>query len=128
MALSEIGPLIPPGKTFTTYGSGGRPVNSTAFTPSSTRDTYVSYTITLSAQITLTGGGTSTATLQTSPDGSAWTTVSQTSVGLTGTVLVGVAITNTQIGVLTCIVPANYQARITSSGTTSFTAGQEVQL
>lgn len=128
MALVSVGPLIAQGKTFTTYGSGGRPVNSTAFTPSATRDTFVSYSITTSAQITLAGGATSTATLQTSPDGSSWTTVAQTSSGLTGTVIVGVSITNTQVGILSCIVPAGYQVRITSSGTTSFTAGQEVQL
>lgn len=115
-------------KAFSTLGAGGRPVNSTSFTPNASRDTYVSYSITLSAQITLLGGGTSTADLQTSPTGSVWTSVSQASVGITGAVLVGVAITNTQISVLTAIVPAGYQARIVSSGTTSFTVGEEVQL
>lgn len=118
----------PLARAFSILGSGGRPVNSTAFTLSASQDTFVSYSITVSAQITLLGGATSTATLQTSPDGTTWTSVSQVSAGITGTVLVGIAITNSQIGILTAIVPAGYQTRIVSSGTTSFTLGEEVQI
>lgn len=117
-----------PAKIFTNYGSGGRPVNSTAFTPSTTRDTYISYSIQTSSQITLIGGTTGTGTLQTSPDGTTWTTVAQTSNTFSGAVLVGIAITSAQIGVVTCIVPATYQVRIVPTGTISFTCGQEVQL
>lgn len=115
-------------KVFSTLGAGGRPVNSTAFTPSSSRDTFVSYSISCSAQITLIGGSTSTATLQTSPDGTTWTPVSQTSSGITGTVLVGITVTNTQVGLLSTVVPASYQCRIVSSGTTAFVIGAEVQI
>lgn len=128
MAIVNYGPLFPANRVFSTLGSGGRPVNSTAFTPNATRDTYVSYSVSCSAQITLLGGGTSTATLQTSPTGSVWTDVAQTSSGITGTVLVGITVTNTQVGLLSTIVPAGYQARIVSSGTTAFVNGAEVQL
>lgn len=128
MAIVNYGPLLAANRAFTTYGAAGRPVNSTGFTPGATRDAFVAYSVSCSAQITLLGGATSTATLQTSPTGSVWTDVAQTSSGITGTVLVGITVTNTQVGLLSTIVPAGYQARIVSSGTTSFVNGVEVLL
>lgn len=128
MGIVNYGPLFPANRVFNALGAAGRPVNSTAFTPNATRDTAVYYYISLSASLTLIGGATSTATLQISPTGSVWTDIGPTSTGITGAVIVGVNITNTQVGLLSGIVPAGYQARIVSTGTTSFVSGQEVNL
>lgn len=125
MGFTSVRPPI----VVTTYGSGGRPVNSTAFTPNALRDTFVSYSLSSTATITLAGGATNTAILETSPDGTTWTSINEYSSGLTGTLIIGVTINNAQISPVVGIVPAGFQCRIrTSVGTVTFLMGQEVQL
>lgn len=87
------------------------------FIPSSTRDAFVSYSVTVTAQISLTAGQTGSVFLEISPNGSFWTTVGQFINGNTGALTLGLALTNTQSGQLSAIVPAGYQARLRTSGT-----------
>lgn len=106
-----------------------RSLNS-AFVPSSTRPAFVTYSVEISASLTLTGGQTGTVYLETSPDNSAWTEVARISNGNTGTLAVGIAITQAMTGTLTGFVPTNYYARLrtqnnTGSPTITYRSGAE---
>lgn len=109
---------------------------NTCFQPSSTRDAQVSYAVEIAASISLTTGQQGTVYLRTYTNSSC-TTGTQEIVrftnGNTGTLTIGLALTQTASGVLTGIVPAGAYAQLVTennTGTPTFTArpGQEVLL
>jgi len=107
---------------------------NTNFTPSATRNTLVSYSVT--CQVTnplLVGTSTATAFLEYSINGgTTWLNPSQVAnssgVGLTVTV----QLTNAQTGTLVGVIPANALARIrtatTGTGTVTYVTGTEINL
>lgn len=93
-----------------------RPINGTAFQPSSTKDTVVQYVIRING--VLSSGSIS---LDISSDGSTgWTTISKFSLGSN--------ITQDQTNTLVGNIPIGYYVRLQPSGsaTISYIAGQEV--
>lgn len=117
------------------FGTTTRSLNS-AFQVSSTRASAVAYTVDVGASLSLTGGATGTVTLQYADDSgftSGVTTVQSTVNGNTGTLTIGLALTQTSSATLTGIIPAGKYVRITTAntaGTPTFTyrAGAEVLL
>lgn len=109
--------------------SVARSLNS-VFIPSATRNTLVNYSVDISATLSLAAGQTGTVFLEISADGSTgWTEISRFSNGNTGTLTIGLNITQTATGTLTGTVPAGYSVRLrtASSGTPTYTyrSGQE---
>lgn len=115
------------------FSNPARSLN-TAFQASTTQDVFVSYTVDVSATLTLTGGQTGTVTLQYADNsGMSTNLVSvQSSVnGNTGALTVGLSLTQTGTAAVTGIVPAGKWVRISTSntaGTPTFTfrSAQEV--
>lgn len=107
-----------------------RPINSTTFTPSTTKQSFLSYNITISCTATIGSASTGSVALQYSTNGgSTWTTVG--TVSNSNTVSLAVILNSVQAsGVqLSGFVPANSLCRMvsTTSGTTVLTyiSGQE---
>ncbi len=100
---------------------------NSAFQISTTKDAVAFYTVQISAAMTLGGGQTGTVFLETSPDNSVWTEVGRVTNGNTGTLVIGVAITNNNIFQVAGYIPSNYFVRLRSTGTAtiSYIAGQE---
>lgn len=124
-------PSIPSVPTYS-QSPVSRSLNS-AFRPSTTRNILASYSIETAAQITISGGQSITVYLEISADGSTgWTEISRISNGNSGTLIVGVSLTQTLAQSLVGTIPAGYYARIRSSATGSATAtyrsGQETAL
>lgn len=120
---------VPPTTPSYSTSTVSRSLNS-SFVPSSTRPAFVTYSVEISASLTLTGGQTGTVYLETSPDNSAWTEVARISNGNTGTLAVGIAITQAMTGTLTGFIPTNYYARLrtqnnTGSPTITYRSGAE---
>lgn len=88
------------------------------FTPSSFKVTLVTYTISISASATIAGGG-QTGTVELRSDTSATPTTARASVSNTNSVSLAIAVgvVNTQVAVLSWLVPAGYNVRLVSSGT-----------
>lgn len=117
-----------------------RTLNSN-FTPNATRATLCVYSvrITTTGSLTITGGSTQTGRVELRSDNSATPSTTRCqiegSAGLTGTVVVGVAINNTDIveAVLIHIVPPGQKVRlvttnVTGTPTFSITGSSEVSL
>lgn len=127
-AWTGIGSLTPKTFNFPT-----RSLN-TSFQVSATQDAFVSYTIDVGATLTLTGGQSGTVTLQYADNSGMSTnlTTVQSSVnGNTGTLAIGLSLTQTSTASLAGMIPAGKWVRIASantSGTPTFTyrAAQEV--
>lgn len=111
-----------------------RSLNS-AFQPSSTRDTFVTYAVDISANLSLTGGQSGTVILEIA-DNSGFTvnvqTVNRSSSANTGTLTIGLNTTDLSTASVTGVVPAGKYARlrtVNNTGTPTFTyqSGQEVQ-
>jgi hypothetical protein len=104
-----------------------RSFNST-FTPSATKVSQVNYTVQVASSLSLAVGQTGTVFLETSPDGTTWTEVTRFSNGNTGTLAIGLALTQTVSAQLSALVPANYQVRLRTTGTATITyiTGQEI--
>lgn len=109
--------------------------SANGFQLSSSKSTYVSYSITIGTSISLAGASAGYAVLEiaatNSSTASDWQEISRVSSGSSGGVIVGVSIGTTGGGPLVGIVPPGYYARIrsvSSNGTPSFTynSGQEV--
>lgn len=108
-----------------------RPVNGTSFQISTTRATIVSYSVTHTIALTLVlSSGSSTVFLETSANGTTWTTLS--AAGYSDGVTVAVALTKSVVNNVQAVIPAGNFVRLrtvtTGGGSASFTAGQEVQL
>lgn len=115
------------------FATSTRSLNS-AFQVSSTRATFVSYTVDVATTLSLTGGATGTVTLQYANDSgftSGVTTVQSAVNGNTGTLTIGLALTQTGTAAVTGMIPAGKYVKIVTAntaGTPTFTyrAGQEV--
>lgn len=116
-----------------TFTNPSRSLN-TAFQVSATQDAFVSYTVDVGATLTITGGQTGTVTLQYADNSGMSTnlvTVQSSANGNTGTLTVGLSLTQTSTAALTGRIPAGKFVRIATAntvGTPSFTfrAAQEV--
>jgi phage-related tail fiber protein len=97
---------------------------------STTRDAMVSYSIDISATLSISGGQTGNVFLEISPDNSNWTEISRFTNGNTGTLTIGLNITQTNTGAVSGYVPAGYYRRLrtsaTGSPTITYRSGQEV--
>lgn len=90
----------------------------TAYTPSVSRYTLVSIPVQIGCTVTLTGGAAGNYALQTSPDGTTYTTVAQLTNSSTGTLVVGLTLNNTNGASLAAVVPPNYFYKLVSTSTT----------
>ncbi len=124
-------PTIPttPSRSF---ASPTRSLNS-SFQISTTRDAIVNYSVDISSTLSLTTGQTGTAFLEYA-DNSGFTTnvveICRFVNGNTGTLAVGLGLTQNVTGGLNGVVPANKYVRIRTTGTATatFRSGQEVLL
>jgi hypothetical protein len=98
-----------------------RSLNAAGVRLSTTRDALVFYTCQIAATISLTTGQTGTILLQTSPDNTTWATMASFTNGNTGSLTIGLNLTQTAAQQLSCFVPATYYVRLTSSGTATST-------
>ena len=108
-----------------------RSLNSAAYQISATRDALALYSVQIAATISLTTGQSGTVSLQmSSTSGGTYATVNSCSNGNTGSLTLGLNITQTQLTVLAAFVPAGYYVKLVSSGTATNTmvAQQEVLL
>lgn len=105
-------------------------LNSSAAQISTTRDALVSYHVDLATTLSLTTGQTGTATLSISIDNITFTEIARFTNGNSGTLAIGLGLTQTVTGALVGYVPAGYYRKIVTSGTGTFTsrAGQEILL
>lgn len=117
------------------YAYPTRTLNS-GYQISTTRDAAVSYTVDIAATLSLTSGQAGSVVLEYADDSGFTTnvkTVCQTVNGNTGTLTIGLNLTQTASGTLSGIIPANKYVRIRTVNTTgspSFTyrGSQEVLL
>lgn len=111
--------------TTRSFANPSRTLNS-AFQISSTRDAIVSYTVDISASLTLSGGATGTVTLEYADDSGFTTNVVtvQSSVnGNTGALTIGLSLTQTASASLCGVIPAGKYVRLrtaNTAGTPSF--------
>lgn len=124
--------FAPNNRTFT---NPTRSLN-TAFQVSATQDSQVAYTVNVAATLSLTSGATGTVLLEYADDSGFTTNVVtvQTSVnGNTGTLAIGLGLTQTGTASLSGMIPAGKYAKLVTAntaGTPTFTMGnaQEVLL
>lgn len=116
-------------KTMKSQGAATRSLN-TSFQIDMDKDVAVIYTVSISASLTLSGGQTGQVFLEISPDNSTWQTISSAECSITGSLVVGVAITNVSRQPNNGFVPRGYYVRLRTNGTATFTyqSGQEVIL
>lgn len=118
-----------------TFTNPTRSLNS-AFQVSSTQDAMVAYTVNVAATLSLTSGATGTVVLEYADDSGFTTnvvTVQTTVNGNTGTLAIGLGLTQTGTASLSGMIPIGKYARIrtvNTVGTPTFTMGnsQEVLL
>jgi len=116
-----------PTKSFN--NSAVKTINGTGVQISTTRDAFVTYTVTHTIALTLLlASGSSQVFLEVSPNNSTWTTISQA--GYSDGVAVAVALTKTTTNNVQGMIPAGNYVRLRSvvsgGGSTTFTNGQEV--
>ncbi len=101
---------------------------NTAFQASTTRDSEVKYSVSISCTISLSGGQSGTVSLQTSPDNVTFTEVGRFTNTNTGALTIGLSLTNNNAGQITAFVPAGYYVKLVSTGTGTITyvSGQEM--
>lgn len=102
-----------------TFANPTRTLNS-AFQISSTRDSMVSYSVDISASLTLTGGATGTVYLEYADDSGFTTnvvTVNSTANGNTGALTIGLSLTQTSSATLTGMIPSAKYVRIRTANT-----------
>lgn len=99
-----------------------RTLNSSAYQISSTRNSFAMYSVQIAATISLTTGQTGTVALQMSPtSGGTYVAVNTVSNGNTGSLTLGLNLTQTQLAVLLAFVPAGYFVKLVSTGTATNT-------
>lgn len=109
-------------------------VASTAYQPSTSRYTNVTVSVQISCTISLTTGQAGSYSIQTSPDGTTYTTIQTITNSNSGSLTIGLNLTNTNGGTLNAtVVPGGYYKLVTTTttGTPTFTilnAAQEVSL
>lgn len=114
------------------YSTAARALN-TAFRPSTTRTTLVSYSLTLTTALSLLNlNSSAVAYLEISADGTTWNTINSAGISRTLAVSLSVGLNETSYYNLQCVVPANFFCRIRTTtaggGTAAFSSGQETQL
>lgn len=108
----------------------GRSLNS-VFVPSSTRDMAVNYSVDVAATLSLTTGQSGTVFLEMSADGSTgWTELARFTNGNSGSLTIGLNLTQTVTGNLGAVIPAGYSVRLrtannTGSPTFTYRSGSE---
>lgn len=110
-----------------TIANATRSFNS-AFQVSSSKDAMVSYSVQIASTLSLVTGQTGTASLQIcATSGGSYTEVARFTNGNTGTLAVGLNLTQTVTNNLSAMVPAGYYVKIVTSGTAtiSYVVGQE---
>lgn len=115
--------LTTSGYTLTDHNNS-RAIGTTGFQVSTTVDSYVTYTGTVSCNLSLSGGAEGYILVQTSPDNSTWTTKGEIGGSNTGTLTVGLNTTQKNRGSVTLRIPKSYYVRIVSStvtGTPTYT-------
>lgn len=115
-----------------TFTNPTRSLN-TAFQISSIQDTQVSYTVSIAATLSLVTGQTGTVTVQYADDSAFTTNVTTVGTftnGNTGTLAIGLGLTQTVVEPIAGIIPAAKWVKLTSSGTAtvSLTNSQEILL
>lgn len=128
-AWNLLGPT-PPSKVFSTPT---RAIN-TSFRISTMRDTFVTYAVDVSCTLSLTGGQTGTVTLKYADDAGMTTnvvTVESGANGNTGTLTVGLGLTQVGTVALSGFIPAGKYVDIVTTNTTgtptfAFRSAQEV--
>lgn len=112
-----------------TQSQQSRPIDSTSFRPSTTRSSFVSYSVSADLVSVIGGNKNILITLQISPDDSAWQDVCVFESGLSG-----VAATGATTGALFGFVPAAWYVRMVTtttntgiggSASSAFVQGQE---
>lgn len=107
------------------------------FQPSATRDAIVNYSVTISTTVSLSGNATGYVALEVCSTNSAtaanWIEIGRSASGQSGTLVVGLTLTQTGGGQLGGVVPAGYYTRlrtVNTSGTPTYVynSGQEVLL
>lgn len=113
--------LITPGTVLPmSFATPTRSLNS-AFQVSSTRAAMVSYTVDIASTLSLTSGQTGTVTLQYADDSGFTTnvkTVQSSANGNTGSLTIGLGLTQTATASLTGIIPAGKYVRLVTANTT----------
>lgn len=101
---------------------------NTAFIVSSTHDASVVYTIQVVSTLSLTSGQSGTVFLESSPNNSTWSLVTQSGDGNTGLITIGLNTAITVSGMIGGYIPANYYIRLrtTGTGTITYITGQEL--
>jgi secreted Zn-dependent insulinase-like peptidase len=133
LAYIKNKPTIPTGTTTRTFNNPSRSLN-TAFQISTTQDALVSYAVDISASLSLSGGQTGTVNLQYADDSGFTTnvkTVQSAANGNTGTLTVGLNLTQLGTATVSGMVPAGKYVRVAAvntAGTPTFTfkTSQEV--
>lgn len=110
---------------------------ATGFQVSSSRDAEVNYSIAVSTTVSLSGNATGYVVLEVAPTNSAtpsdWVEIARTTSGQSGTLVVGLTLTQLGGGQIGGVIPAGYYVKIRSvntAGTPTYTynSGQEVLL
>lgn len=121
--------------TTRSQSSASRSLNS-VFQPNSTRDTLVNYSVDIACTLTLTTGQSGTVFLEIASNSGFTSNVQELARfvnGNTGTLAIGLSLTQNVTGTLSGYVPAGYYVRLrtaNNTGTPTFTyrSGQEVLL
>ena len=112
----------------TSIGASDRSLN-TAYQISTTKYSEISMTVSVPATLTLAGGQTTSAILEWSPNGTTgWTYASQVTTGNTGTLAIGLNVTNTPSAPHTTrLEPGQYwRIRTTGPGTVTIVGGEQI--
>lgn len=115
-----------------TPADNSRTLNS-AFQPSSTRPTLVGFSVRVSSAVTVSGGQAGRIELRSDASNPPTTVRGRVAGGITGTVVVGISLTDVSEGQLTYLVPAGHYVKLvtvdeTSTPTYSLNAQYEATL
>lgn len=102
--------------------------NPAGFQLSATKDAFVFYSVRATPALSLTSGQNSLVKLQISANGtSGWQDVTNQEGGISGTLVVGLGITNANGGMIGGFVPKGWYARLLGTGVAAtFQSGQEI--
>lgn len=116
-------------KPFKTITNVTRSLNA-SYTPSSTYDTFCTYSVDVVSTFTLTGSTDGTLYLETSTNGTTWTTLGVAKLSIGGGLVLGVSLSVTNTLTVSSFIPKGNLARLRTSGSSSFTYqfGQETQI
>lgn len=103
---------------------------NTAYQPSASRMIMVSTSVSISSNLSLSGGQSGTINLQLSPDNVTYTTIETATNNNLGTLTIGLNTTQTQVTDLIATVPPGYWYKFVSTGTSTFAINptQETQM